>query len=78
VRVTTMSNLLIRLVELGPLRVAYTHVFSKTPEQDAWNKLKAWAVSKGFLDNLQSTSTLATIILLHRILVRPAEPTATR
>ena len=50
-RVITMSNLLIRLVELGPLRVAYTHVFSKTPEQDAWNKLKAWAVSKGFLDN---------------------------
>ena len=50
-RVTTMSNPLIRLVELGPLRVAYTHVFSQTPEQDAWNKLKAWAVSKGFLDN---------------------------
>jgi hypothetical protein len=51
VKVITMNNLLIRMVELGPLRVAYTHTFSKTPEQDAWNKLKAWGVPKGLLDS---------------------------
>jgi len=33
VKVITMNNLLIRMVELGPLLVAYTHAFSKTPEQ---------------------------------------------
>ena len=46
-----MNNLLIRMVELGPLRVAYTHAFSKTPEQDAWYKLKEWTVPKSLLDN---------------------------
>jgi DNA gyrase inhibitor GyrI len=46
-----MNDVLIRMVELRPLRAAYAHALSKTPEQDAWNKQRAWAVPKGLLDN---------------------------
>jgi len=44
----------IRIVELLPMRVAYVRVISKTPENDAWAKMRTWAESKGFLKDLEN------------------------
>jgi hypothetical protein len=38
-----MEKLIVKVVKLEPMRVAYTHAISKTPETDAWNALVAWA-----------------------------------
>jgi len=46
-----MHGLLVRLVKLPRLRVAYVRAISKTPEDDAMKKIKAWAEPKGFFDN---------------------------
>jgi len=46
-----MKDLIVRIVKLPPMRVAYTHAVSKTPEDDASKVLHAWAKSKGFLGN---------------------------
>ncbi len=44
----------IRIVELPPMRVACVRAISKTPENDAWAKMRAWAESKGFLEDLEN------------------------
>ncbi len=46
-----MADLKVRIVNLEPMRVARFSAISETPEQDAWEKLRAWAAPKGFLDN---------------------------
>jgi len=45
------EKLIVKIVKLEPMRVAYTHVISKTPETDAWDALVAWAKPRGFFDN---------------------------
>jgi DNA gyrase inhibitor GyrI len=47
-----MSELDVRIVELEPMRVASAHGFGKSPEEQAWTKLIAWAQGKGLLDDL--------------------------
>ncbi|MHA1933724.1 MAG: GyrI-like domain-containing protein [Candidatus Thorarchaeota archaeon] len=44
----------IRIVELPPMRVAAIRAISKTPENDAWTKMRAWAQPKGLLDDLDN------------------------
>ncbi|MGY5879942.1 MAG: effector binding domain-containing protein [Candidatus Thorarchaeota archaeon] len=44
----------IRVVELPPMRVAYVRVISKSPENDAWAKMAAWAEPLGLLANLEN------------------------
>lgn len=46
-----MSELDVRIVKLEPLRVASAHAYSGSPEQDAMEKLMAWAKPKGLLDD---------------------------
>ncbi|MFX0185082.1 MAG: GyrI-like domain-containing protein [Candidatus Hodarchaeota archaeon] len=45
-----MEELIVKIVKLKPMRVAYTHAISKTPEKEAWDKLLAWAKPKGYFD----------------------------
>ena len=52
-----MEKLLVKIVKLEPMRVAYTHVISKTPEKDAWDTLLAWAKPRGYFDNLGKHTT---------------------
>ncbi len=47
-----IENLFVQVVELEPMRVASVRALSKTPEKDAWKKLKAWAEPQGLLDDL--------------------------
>jgi DNA gyrase inhibitor GyrI/DNA-binding transcriptional ArsR family regulator len=44
----------IRIVELPPMRVAYVRVISRTPENDAWAKMRTWAEAKGFFKDLEN------------------------
>jgi DNA-binding HxlR family transcriptional regulator/DNA gyrase inhibitor GyrI len=44
----------IRVVELPPMRVAYVRVISKSPENDAWSKMAAWAEPLGLLADLEN------------------------
>jgi DNA gyrase inhibitor GyrI len=46
-----VSNLDVRIEELEPMRIASVRVISESPEQDAWQKLKAWAGPKGYLED---------------------------
>jgi DNA gyrase inhibitor GyrI len=39
----------VRIVQLEPMRIAAVRAVSKTPEQDAWENLRAWAEPKGLL-----------------------------
>ncbi len=45
-----MSELEVRIVRLEPLRVASFHALSATPEDEAWNKLAAFAKPRGLTD----------------------------
>ena len=45
-----MSELDVRVVELEPMRVASFHGYGASPENDAAEKLIAWAKPRGFLD----------------------------
>ena len=47
-----MSEDSVRIVNLGPLRVASFLGFGNQPEFQAWEKLTNWAASKGYLDHL--------------------------
>lgn len=40
----------IRLERLETMRVAHVHVLSETPEEDAWEKMVAWAKPRGLLE----------------------------
>jgi AraC family transcriptional regulator len=46
-----MNELEVRIVKLEPMRVASAHAYSEGPEQDALEKLVAWAKPKGLLEN---------------------------
>ncbi|MHA1962191.1 MAG: GyrI-like domain-containing protein [Candidatus Thorarchaeota archaeon] len=46
---SSADDLSVRVVELKPMRVASVRAISKTPENDAWMKMRAWAEPKGFL-----------------------------
>jgi len=48
-----MSDLDVRIVKLEPMRVASFHGFGESPEDEAWNKLVAWAKPKGLLHDPQ-------------------------
>jgi DNA gyrase inhibitor GyrI len=41
----------VRIVKLEAMRVASAHAYSVSPEQEAWDKLIAWAKPKGLLDD---------------------------
>jgi DNA-binding transcriptional ArsR family regulator/DNA gyrase inhibitor GyrI len=47
-----IENLFVQVVELEPMRVASARAFSESPENDAWEKLQAWAEPQGLLDDL--------------------------
>lgn len=49
-----MSELEVRIVRLAPMRVASAYGFGESPEEEAWDKLLAWAREKGLLDDLQA------------------------
>lgn len=48
-----MKELKVEIVKLAPMRVASVRVFSETPERDAWEKMRAWAEPRGFLEDLR-------------------------
>ena len=47
-----MSELNVRIVKLGPLRVASVLGYGKEPEDIAWKKLAAFAQAHGLFENL--------------------------
>jgi DNA gyrase inhibitor GyrI len=49
-----MADLVVRMVELGPMRVAAAHGFGERPEAESWEKLMAFAKEVGLLDDLES------------------------
>lgn len=51
--VYTMKELKVEIVNLAPMRVASVRVISETPERDAWEKMRAWAEPKGFLEDTE-------------------------
>lgn len=42
-----MSDLEVRIVQMEPMRVASAHGFGTNPEEQAWNKILAFAEEKG-------------------------------
>ena len=48
-----MKKLEVKIVKLEPMRVASVRAISKTPEHDAWEKMRAWAEPKGLLENIE-------------------------
>ena len=44
-----MSDFEVRIVRLEPLRVASAYGFGASPEEQAWQKLLAWAESQGLM-----------------------------
>jgi DNA gyrase inhibitor GyrI len=51
--VEKMDDLEVRVVTLEPMRVASVRAVSESPEQDAWERLSAWAEPKGLLDDVE-------------------------
>ena len=45
-----MSALDVRIVKLEPMRMASVWGFGESPEEEAWQKLHAWAEPRGLLD----------------------------
>lgn len=48
-----MDELEVRIEKLEPMRVARFQAISKSPESDAWNKLRSWAEPRGLLDDVK-------------------------
>ena len=48
-----MSELDVRIVKLVPMRLISAWGFGSSPEEEAWNKLRAWAEPKGLMDDLE-------------------------
>ena len=44
------DKILVRIEEIEPMRAAFFHSLSNTPEEDAWNKAECWAREKGILN----------------------------
>lgn len=49
-----MEPLDVRIVNLPPLHVASAHAYGATPENDAWDKLVAWAEPRGLLKDIKT------------------------
>ena len=49
----SMADLNVRVERVEPMRVAAARAISETPERDAWQRLRAWAESKGLLTHLE-------------------------
>lgn len=52
--VYAMKEFKVEIVELEPMRVASAQAVSETPENDAWEKMRAWAEPKGLLEDLEN------------------------
>lgn len=48
-----MKEFEVKIVRLERMRVASAQVISTTPENDAWEKMRAWAEPKGLLEDLE-------------------------
>ncbi|MHA2140349.1 MAG: effector binding domain-containing protein [Candidatus Thorarchaeota archaeon] len=48
-----MDELEVRIEKLEPMHVARFQAISKSPENDAWIKLKTWAEPRGLLDDIK-------------------------
>ncbi|MFW9845796.1 MAG: GyrI-like domain-containing protein [Candidatus Thorarchaeota archaeon] len=48
-----MDELKVRIERLEPMRVASVRAISKSPENDAWEKLREWAEPRGLLDDIK-------------------------
>ena len=48
-----MSDLIVRIEELSPMRIASVCVISAHPENDAWEKLQKWANPLGLLEDCE-------------------------
>ena len=48
-----MKELEVKIVKLEPMLVASAQAISKTPEHDAWEKMRAWAEPKGLLEDIE-------------------------
>ncbi len=48
---SAMDGLDVRIVRLGPMRVASVRAVSEAPERDAWGKLRTWAEPRDLLDD---------------------------
>lgn len=48
-----MSELNVRIVKLDPMRVAVSHGFGEGPESIAWDKIKAYVLKTGLLNDGQ-------------------------
>jgi DNA gyrase inhibitor GyrI len=46
-----MNDIEVRIVKLPPMRVASVHGFGREPENQAHEKLRAWAGPRGYLDD---------------------------
>ncbi len=44
-----MNKIEVRLEKLAPMRVARFHALGRSPEQEAWARLRAWADPRGLL-----------------------------
>ena len=47
-----IEDLFVQVIEIEPMRVASVRAFSESPENDAWEKMRAWAEPQGLLENL--------------------------
>jgi DNA-binding HxlR family transcriptional regulator/DNA gyrase inhibitor GyrI len=43
----------VKIEKLEPMRVASAQAISKTPERDAWTKMRTWAEPQGLLEDLE-------------------------
>ena len=48
-----MKEFEVKIVKLEPMRVASVRAISKTPEHDAWEKMRAWAEPKSLLEDIE-------------------------
>jgi DNA-binding transcriptional ArsR family regulator len=49
-----IEDLFVQVIEIEPMRVASVRAFSESPENDAWEKMRAWAEPQGLLEDLTS------------------------
>ena len=49
-----MNSIEVNIVRLEPMRVASTYGFGDNPEEQAWQKLAAWASPRGLLQDLEA------------------------
>ena len=49
-----MSELNVKIVKLEPMRMISTYGFGQRPEDQAWDKLRAWLEQKGLMPDLKA------------------------